>query len=189
MESSPIPERPWLRAGAILALALAAGFLVWLLAVRDHDDEPTAAVRAAAADGPVASSAEGLTALQGELGHPVYWVGEQEGSEIELTRTGDDRVYVRYLVEGAEVGDPRPEFLTVGTYPVQGAFEALEQSSGKPGATTDETPDGGLVVTDGDSPTSVYIAYPDQDLQIEVYDTDPARALGLAVSGDVRPAD
>ena len=35
---------------------------------------------------------------------------------MELSETGKARVYVRYLAEGAEAGDPRPAFLTVDTY-------------------------------------------------------------------------
>jgi hypothetical protein len=42
-------------------------------------------------------------------------------------------------------------------------------------------------VTDDSSLLSLYIAYPRQDLQIDINDADPARALDLA--GDVRPAD
>lgn len=187
MEASPIPERPWIRVAAVIAVALAAGFLVWLLVIRGSADVAPAAAAPRAGGGPVASSAGELSSLQDELGHPVYWAGEQDG-EIELTLTDDERVYVRYLDGDAEIGDPRPEFLTVGTYPVEGAFESLERAR-KRGSKAAETPDGGLVVTDEASPTSVYIAYPEQDLQVEVYDTDPARALDLAVSGGVRPAD
>ena len=35
---------------------------------------------------------------------------------MELSETGKARVYLRYLTEGAEAGDPRPAFLTAGTY-------------------------------------------------------------------------
>jgi hypothetical protein len=44
-----------------------------------------------------------------------------------------------------------------------------------------------VAMIDRAHPTSVYVAYPDRDLQIEVYDPDPAHALSVAKSGVVRP--
>ncbi len=158
MEASPIPDRPRKAAAAVVAVALAPGFLVWLFVIRGGADEAPAAAAPRAGGGPVASSAGELSSLQDELGHPVYWAGGRDGSERELT-------------------------------PVEGAFGALQRASRKRGSTAAETTDGGLAVTDEPSPTSVYLAYPGQDLQIEVFDTDPERALDIAVSGDVRPAD
>jgi hypothetical protein len=77
----------------------------------------------------------------------------------------------------------------VGTYPIKGAFEALEKQSQEAGAVVEETPDGGLVVTNESAPTSVYIAFEDEDYQIEVFDPDPETALDLATSGQIEPVD
>lgn len=125
--------------------------------------------------------------MSSELHQPVYWAGARSGSRLELTRTKDGEIYVRYLTGTAKLGDSRAAFLTVGTYPFADAYQAVKKISKKPGATVEHNPDGGLVVTNPDSPTSVYLAYPDQDFQVEVYDPDPKRALGLATSGAVRP--
>ena len=86
-------------------------------------------------------------------------------------------MYVRYLTDGAEIGDETGAFLTVGTYPFPGVQATLEEQADHGGALVNETPDGNLVVTNRNEATSVYIADPDQELQVEVYDPDPERAF------------
>ena len=103
--------------------------------------------------------------------------GPVDGAELEATRTENGQVYVRYLTDGAEIGDETGAFLTVGTYPFPGVQATLEEQADQGGALVNETPDGNLVVTNRNEATSVYIADPDQELQVEVYDPDPARAF------------
>jgi hypothetical protein len=85
------------------------------------------------------------------------------------------------------VGDPSPNFLTVGTYPSLSAYTNLRSYANHADAATTRIANGGLAVTIPGSPTSVYFAYPHQDVQVEVYDPDSNRALGLVKSGAVRP--
>jgi hypothetical protein len=177
---------PALRLGAVVAVAAVAGLLVWVLVLRDDEGGGEMATIGQ----PVAASEAELAELAGELGHPVYWIGPQDGTELEVTRLEDDRVYVRYLDEGVGLGDPRPEFTTVGTYPTKRALPTLQRAAEQEGAIVESTGDGGFVVTNETAPNSVYIAYPDQeDLQVEVYDPDPERALEIATSGAVQPID
>jgi hypothetical protein len=170
------------RLGAVIAVAVAAGFLVWLLVIRD-----TGSSGVAAGGGPVAASQEDLTALQDKLGHPIYWAGEQSDKQLELTETEDGKVYVRYLDPGTEIGEPKAAFLTVATYPLQNGFDALQKVSKRPGASVAHVDNGGLVVSNRDAPNSVYLAYPDQKLQVEVYDPNPGAGLELVKSGAVVP--
>jgi hypothetical protein len=46
---------------------------------------------------------------------------------------------------------------------------------------------GGFAFADEKRPTSVYLAFPDLDLQIEVYDPKPGRAQQLVASGQIAP--
>jgi hypothetical protein len=172
------------RIATIAIVAFVAGLLVWLLLIRDGGGTAPAA-----GAGPTIASEDDLVALAEELGHPIYWVGPQDDAELEVTRTLRGEVYVRYLTGGAEAGAQDPGFLTIGTYPFANASAALEERSEQEGALNNETPDGGLVVTNEENATSVYIAYPDEDLQIEVYDPDPERAFSVATSGDVVALD
>jgi hypothetical protein len=117
----------------------------------------------------------------------IYWAGEQSGSEIELSRPEEGRTYVRYLPEGTEAGDPDPNFLTVGTYAFPDAAEALRKESKGPGGVLASAPGGGVVYFNQNRPQNVYLAFPGEDIQIEVYDPDAKRALGLVSSGLIVP--
>jgi len=175
-----------IRVGVVIAVALIAGFLVWFFVIRDSGDngqfsggEPTE----------ISNSDSGVATLAGEAGHPVYWVGSRPGTKLEGTLLDNGNAYVRYLGTNAAIGDPEPNFLTIGTYPVPNAYSALKDAAKQPGAVVKQAPDNGLVVTNTSSPNSVYVAYRDQDLQIEVYDPDPKQARQLATSGAVTPVD
>ena len=177
------------RTGAVIAVALVIGFLVWLLLIRDGGDDD-AATTGGATTGPVRVSRAELASFSNEIGQPIYWIGRQQGTKFELTHLADGRVYVRYLPNDVQIGDPEPDFLTVGTYPVADARAALTNISQQEGAISD-TEDGGdtLIVTNESVPESVYLAHRNQDenFQVEVYDPDPDRAFEIATSGAVEP--
>ena len=177
--------RRGVRAGAVVAVAVVAGFLVWLLVIHDSGGSGSTANLEAGA-GPVAATEGDLTALSDELGQPVYWAGPQPDTRLELTHTTDGRIYVRYLTGAAQLGSTETSFLTIGTYPFKDPYGVLQQLSHQPGAIVRHTDNGGLVVEQSTS-TSVYIAYPHQNFQVEVYDPNAKRALSLATSGVVRP--
>jgi hypothetical protein len=179
------------RIGAVIALALAAGFVVWLL-VRGDDGEssgaPTTTQTATTPEvGPVAATPAELRALSDEAGHPIYWVGPRPGRTYEVTRTSSGRIFIRYLPPGTQVGNRRAEYTIVGTYPVPDALEVLKKLSKQPGEKSVSAPGGGLAVYGMDAPNNVYVAYPGSDVQIEVFDPRPKRALRLVTSGRVAP--
>ena len=175
----------------LAAAALIAAFLLLNDSGDSGDDGGQAgdgqpAPDAQPTDGPEAASADQLRALASSVEDPIYWAGEQSG-ELELTVERDGTVFIRYLAPGVPVGSRRVPSLTVGTYPYLDADGALRAVAKQPGAITETTPDGGLVVASKDNPSNVYIAYPDSDQQIEVFHPDPARALELATSGAIVP--
>src|SRR5919109_4242044 len=128
-----------------------------------------------------------LKALAVTLGHPIYWAGNEPDVTYELTRTRDGSVYLRYLPAGVAVGDPRPDFLTIGTYPQKDAFAILRATAARNGVSTFKLDAGGLAFVDSKHPTSLYAAYPGVDFQIEVYDRRPGRARQLVMSGQLAP--
>jgi hypothetical protein len=178
----PAFHLPHLRVGAIVAIGLAAFLVGWLAMNRGGDDTaPTAG------GGAAATSESELRSFAESSSHPVYWAGAKGGHTYELTRTTDGRVYVRYLPEGTEVGDPRSRFLTVGTYPRAGAFAELKRAANADGAVSLKVGGGGLAVFSEAKPTSVYLGYPDARYQVEVYHPSPDEARRLALSGQVVP--
>ncbi|HEX7256044.1 MAG TPA: hypothetical protein VF236_08975 [Gaiellaceae bacterium] len=177
----PSLRLPHLRLGALVAIGLAA-FLVGWLAMNRGDDAPPAPGTGASA----ASESE-LKAFAESASHPVYWAGPKDGYTYELTQTTNGFVYVRYLPEGTEVGDPRSRFLTIGTYPRAGAFAELKRAAKAEGALSLKLERGGMAVFSEARPTSVYLGYPDARYQVEVYHPSSDEARRLALSGQVVP--
>jgi hypothetical protein len=173
--------RIWLLAagGALLAGAAA---LVLLLA---GDDDGGAGDRAPGV--PRVVSIQELRAAAERAGDPVFWAGAIRGRKLELTENARGHLFVRYLPAGARVGDDRPAFTTVGSYPMADAYQSTERSAERRGSVRRDAPGGGIAVWTRDNPTSVYLAYPGTDVLVEVYDPDAARARELALSGEVGP--
>jgi hypothetical protein len=119
---------------------------------------------------------------------PLYWVGQRDGVEYEVTKTRGGRYYVRYLEDGAEAGDERPDFVTVGTYPSKdGVGDLREARESTDGAELGRTDDGAVLLIDPTSVKSVHLAYPGGDSQIEIYSPVPGQALRIAERGEVEP--
>ncbi len=161
---------------------------VLLISVLDNgNDNSSSSEETTASTTAAIVSADELREKATEQEGPVYWAGEQEGSEIEFSQPEAGRTYVRYLTGGAEAGDPNSEFLTVGTYEFKDATKALKGQAKQPNGVLASAPGGGVVFFDTTHPQSVYLAYPGEEAQIEVYDPNPKRALGLVSSGLIVP--
>lgn len=164
--------------GAVAAIGLLAVASILAL-TGGHDDSrpsPQAAAR-------IVRTAD-VEDLERSLGHPLYWAGPRAAEDLELSVEADGSVYLRYLPPGARPGDPR-QFLTVGTYPVADAQAALRRTAAADGTQVDVRGDGSVVLLNPSSSGSVYLAYPGSDLEIEVYDPQPGRALELIRSGAI----
>ena len=166
----------------LAAVAVVIGLAVWF-AVRGGGDAAKTSRRATATE----ASAQRLYAFAGSVGHPIYWAGSQPSYTYELSRTKDGRVYIRYLPHGVKPGTPSPNYLTIGTYPQRNAFATLRASAKSQGIGTLHLAGGGLAFQYKKRPTSVYLAYPGSDYQIEVFDPSPKRALQLVTSGQIKP--
>lgn len=130
-------------------------------------------------------SADSLRETASKGTTPVYWAGEQDGTELELSRPDKDRTYVRYLTGGAKAGDKRADFLTIGTYAQPNAVASLRRQAQRSGGTVDHAPGNATVYFNRDNPQSVYLAYPGNPVEVEVFDPSFKRALQLAESGQI----
>jgi hypothetical protein len=162
------------------AVIVAALFVGWLLVRSDGATQPQTTAPTLVSQAQLERFAQGRT---------VYWAGPRTGYSYELTVTPSGRVYVRYLPEGVHAGDPRASFLTVGTYPADHAYASLRHAATAESVTSKRTSDGGLAVVSDRAPASAYLAYPGSKLQVEVYEPDADKALGLVLSGSVVPVD
>ena len=186
--TGPWARRPDLRVGAIVAVAIAVAFVVWLLVRSGDSNTPaTGGTTTGQASGPAATTTDELRALSAELDHPIYWAGAVPDRTYELTRTSDDRIFIRYLPPNVPVGNRQAAFTIVGTYPVENSYDVLQKLSKKPDESSFSAPLGGFAVYSTTQPNNVYLAYPGSNLQIEVYDPSAQRARELITSGQVAP--
>ena len=189
-ESNPTgwARRPNVRIGAVVAVAIAVAFVVWLL-VRggDSNSSSTGQTQTVPAIAPVAATPDRLRSLSVEIGRPIYWAGPLSNTTYELTRTSQDRIYVRYLPQDVQVGTKRADYTIVGTYPVSNAYNVLKGLAKTSGHTSFSAPDSGFAVYDTSRSTNVYLAYPGSNVQIEVFDPSASRARALVTSGQVGP--
>jgi hypothetical protein len=180
--------RPSLTA-AVIGIGVAAAVAAVLL-IRGADSSAPQADRSAPtrppAEGPEVASVGRLRELADSVWYPVYWAGQRPGG-YELTVDRNANIFIRYSGVSESVASRKATSLTIGTYPFANAFEILSAVSRGPGTTVGHTPDGGLVVVRRGSPRNAYIAYPQRDVQIEVYDPRAGRALELATAGAITP--
>jgi hypothetical protein len=186
-----------IRIGAVVALALAIAFVVWLV-VRGNDNSSSTAKRSTAPTTkrskttPVphetvkAASVQTLHALARAAGHPIYWAGAQPNVKYELTQVSDGRIFIRYLPKSAPIRTKHP-YPIVATYPVPNAYKAVRTAAKESGAVTFHTNRGGLAVYNRSATTNVYLAFPGSKYQVEVFDPNPSRARQLVRSGTIRP--
>lgn len=163
-----------------LAFLVAASLVVWLVIKRQED--PAAAV----GGGQALVSATQLEQLARSVDHPVYWAGSRPGFSYELTTTSDGRIYVRYLPKGVAAGDPRPNFLVVGTYARAGSYRDLKRAANQNGSVLVDLPNKGLLV-ESKKPQSVYIGYPGAQYQVEVFAPASYAARKLVLRGTIVP--
>jgi hypothetical protein len=169
-----------LRIATSIALAVVVAVVVWLIVKPNEDTSDTTGPSAAAS----AATLSTLRALPGEVGHPVYWARTRAGYTLELTEV-EGNLFIRYLPPGIDVGDPRADYLTVGTYRVADAYALLKRQSRRRGNHALRARGGGIAVWSDSRPQSVYLAYPSADIQVEIYDTSAVRARRLATTGAV----
>jgi len=174
----------------VVALAVAAAFVIWLVVRRNDDSSSTnttTSTEAVKPIGPVAATAAALRVASAEAKQPIYWVGPRRGQKYELTRTAGGRVYVRYLPAGAKIGNRRADYTIVGTYPTPDALKVLKDLSKQSDEKSVSAPGGGIAVYSTSAPTNVYVAFPSSDVQIEVFDPSAKKALRLVTTGRVAP--
>ena len=126
------------RIAAVIVVAVVVAVVIWLVVRGDDDSETDRAT-------PKSASRQQLVALQNKLGRPVYWAGPRSNSSYELTQTKGGNVYVRYLPAGKSLGDPRPRYLTVVTYPLANGYARLREAARSQGGNLRRRPDGGEI--------------------------------------------
>lgn len=170
---------------ALLGGLIAAALIVWV--ALDSGDSTGDAGSTQGTEAEVVSVAALRRAATAE-DTPIYWAGAMAGADLELSRPAPDRTYVRYLTGGAKAGDPNP-FLTVGSYRLDDPVGILRRRGGEPGGVLASAPGGGVVYFDRANPKSVYLAYPETEVEIEVFAPEFKEALQLVTDGRIVPVE
>jgi hypothetical protein len=157
------------RTGAVIAIAVAAGLILWL------------ALRNTSSGNAKAVSAADLQSLATSVGHPVFWLGQQDGDTNELTRRSDGSIIVRYLPPGVAIG-AQGQYWSVATYPFPGAFAAIKRAFRAGGATEIKLAHGGLAEYLNTNPNNVHAAWPGYAYQVEVF-APGGQAVALVQAG------
>jgi hypothetical protein len=168
-ESRALPNTVRFRTAAVIAVAVAAGIIVWL-ALRDTGSGNAKAV-----------SAADLQSLATSVGHPVFWLGQQDDDTNELTRRSNGSIIVRYLPPGVGIG-AQGQYWSVATYPFPGAFAAIKRAFRAGGATEIKLAHGGLAEYLKTNPINVHAAYPGYAYQVEVF-APGGQAVALVQAG------
>ncbi len=172
-----------IRPAAIVATALTLA----LLAGCGESDSNTDEQRSPGAAEIV--SPDSLRQTAADSATPIYWAGDQEDTELELSQPDKSRTYVRYLTGDAEAGDKRADFLTVSTYAQPNAVASLRRQGARSGGTISHAPGNATVYFDRTNPSSVYLAFPGAPVEVEVFDPSFRRALRLVESGQIVAVD
>jgi hypothetical protein len=170
---------------AVLGGLIAVALIAWV--ALDSGDSTSQAGDAQSAEAEVVSVAA-LRRAAAAQPTPLYWAGATQGTDLELSRPAPDRTYVRYLTGGAKAGDPKP-FLTVGSYSFEDPAAALRSRGERSGGVLAAAPGGGVVYFDRTEPKSVYLAYPDTEVEIEVFAPEFKEALQLVTDGRIVPVE
>jgi hypothetical protein len=121
------------------------------------------------------------------LGHALYWIGDYEGYDYEVTRNEIGEIYIRYLPTGTASGDQSGDYTIIGTHPQAQAYAIVQARVEREELECEDVPEGGNVVWATERPTNVYLVYPDFPFIIEIYDPDSERAMQIALTGEVCP--
>jgi len=171
---------------AVIALAVAVAVVAWLVTRGDGSDEGESEPAVAGFGARIVDEG-GLEDIAASAEHPVYWAGLMDGKEMAASETKEGNVQVRYLEEGAKPGAEPKKAITIGSYPLPDPAKALDGYAKRKGAVVLDGPEGRELVSNVETPSSIYFASPENSVQVEVYAPTFKRSLSLARSGKVQP--
>lgn len=170
----------------MIALAVVVAIVAWAVTRGGDDDSSSSTTTSSGMEAKIVSEGE-LVDFAATAGHPVYWAGPMEDTELELSEDPAGNVTIRYLSEDAEAGADPAKYLAVGSYPLEDPMAELNGFAKRPGAIVEETSGGEKMVSNKQAPGSVYSVNSENTVQIEVYSASPQRSMKLVRSEEIEP--
>lgn len=134
--------------------------------------------------GKVALTEAELIELASNINQPIYWLGPAENSTYTLTIAENEQAYIKYLPEGVLPSDSETPLRIIATYLRENAFSVTQTAANNPGAVGLSNSSGAAIYYNSATPSNVYLAFPGQNFQIEIFDPVPGAALELALTPD-----
>ena len=181
----PIKVRNFITSKTLITIILTAIFSSLLTFILTSNSSSTKSVSQVSTftqvtTGKVALSESELIAAVKELGVDVYWAGPVKDAKYTLAVPADGQAYVRYLPYGQGIDDTKPNYVVIATYTTEEAFTSTQAAGNTSNGVTFINPEGAAVYYSKDTPTNVYVAYPNLNYQIEVFHPVAATALDIA---------
>jgi len=129
---------------------------------------------------------ESLTTSVAATGRKGYWAGPEADNTYVLQTLTNGQTTVRYVPKDGNPNEANAIYRVIGSYPIKGAFDVTKKAAEDPNSTMVTNADGSIVVYNKTKTTNVYVAFPNVDVQIEIYDPS-GQALALATSGRIVP--
>jgi hypothetical protein len=167
-------------------LLMIASFLVGSVLTYSVTSSPGNAPKASSSTfteviaGKVALTESELIDAVKQLGVDVYWAGPVSGAKYTLAVPAEGQAYVRYLPNGDGLTDTQPNYVVIATYTTTDAFRATQAAGNQSNGVTFINAEGAAVYYNKDTPTNVYVAYPNLNYQIEVFNPIAKTALDIA---------
>ena len=192
LEQPAAPQPPagaWLQnnrrtaiiAGAVVVVIIAA---IIAFAVGGNDSKSSGSNNATTQQ--VGLNVDGLKTAVTALGRKVYWAGDEADNQYVLQTLANGQATIRYIPKDGNSNESQAIYRVIGSYPIKDAFGVTTKAGEAEGSVLITNADGSIVVYNKNKTTNVYVAFPNVDVQIEIYDPS-GQALALATSGRVVP--
>ena len=180
----------------VLGLALLIALVAWVLSGGSGTDElaaPVESTNQSASAAPTVNwiaipasivTKDELIAATKNLGVAIYWNGETEDTNIELTVLSEGKVFVRYLPKDIEAGSSEA-FFTVATYYDPSALAKVQSLGATAGAKLVNYQGGAVGASASESDSNIYFAFDGNPALYNIYSPDPNLAWGALESGSI----
>ena len=196
METSPNPQPAagvWLQnnrrtaviAGAVVVVIVAA-IIAFAVGGNDSKSNSSNGSTNNATTTQVGLNTDGLKTAVTALGRKVFWAGEEADNLYVLQTLANGQTTVRYIPKGGDPNEAQAIYRVMGSYPIKDAFGVTTKAGQAEGSVLITNADGSIVVYNKNKTSNVYVAFPNVDVQVEIYDPS-GQALALATSGRIVP--
>jgi hypothetical protein len=122
-----------------------------------------------------------LRDISRDVSTPIFWAGPITGYSYLLTVDKNGSAIVKYKAPESADQATLNASRQIATYPAKNAWENSLTASAAVGFSSFKNSDGSLVFYSIDNSSDVFMAFPDKELQIEIYDSRAGQALSLSV--------